>query len=101
MVLLCLLLTSIAACGDDTADAAILRCGQVCDAQDVGECLLTTLNDCKTLCEELIAPMDGDCQDKVRLTSDCQLAQPDVCDNGAVSAACASEFEASNACLGG
>src|SRR6187200_1356959 len=69
--------------GDDDEDNSASKlesCKQLCDEQATAACpLMLPADTCKQFCD-LFAQAPAACQDAMKTASDCQLAQPDVCD---------------------
>ena len=80
------LAAAITACGGDDDDddqgssaAKLESCKQVCDKTATAPCPISLPADtCKQFCD-IFAQAPAACQDAVKVVSDCQLAQPDVC----------------------
>ena len=96
--------TTIMACGSDDGDdtgssnAAVVACRTLCDKQEAGGCtLFESAADCKEFCG-VIPSTSADCQSKSQASSDCQNAQPDVCDDAAIQTACGAQIDAEFEC---
>jgi hypothetical protein len=98
--LLALLLGLASACGgddeEDDSAARLASCKQACDAVVEANCQIAFPADtCKDLCD-VYAQTSVACQQAIKATSDCQLAQADVCDTSA----CSTEQQAAQQACG-
>jgi hypothetical protein len=81
---------ALGACGDDEDEddsaARLASCKQVCDEQAAAACpFMLPAETCKQFCD-IFARADAACQEGMQRFSDCQLAQPDICDTSACEA---------------
>ncbi len=89
LVLVMFLGLAVGACGGDDDDeegssaAKLESCKQLCDAQAAASCpSIFDVATCKQFCDAFTQAPSA-CQDAMKASSDCQLAQQDVCSTDA------------------